>query len=44
MPGDSVQLEVELITPGRHGQGFALRNSRGRPYGGFAGTVSEIVS
>jgi len=42
MPGDNVQLEVELITPVAMDKGlrFAIREG-GRTVG--AGTVSEIV-
>jgi elongation factor Tu len=42
MPGDNVQLEVELITPValEKGSRFAIREG-GRTVG--AGTVSEIV-
>jgi elongation factor Tu len=42
MPGDNVQLEVELITPIAMDKGlrFAIREG-GRTVG--AGTVSEIV-
>ena len=32
MPGDNVQMAVELITPDRHGEGAALRHPRGRPH------------
>jgi len=43
MPGDNVQLEVELITPVAMDKGlrFAIREG-GRTVG--AGTVSEIIS
>ncbi len=43
MPGDSVQLEVELITPIAMDKGlrFAIREG-GRTVG--SGTVSEIVA
>jgi elongation factor Tu len=43
MPGDNVQMEVELITPVAMDKGlrFAIREG-GRTVG--AGTVSEIVS
>jgi len=43
MPGDNVQVEVELITPVAMDKGlrFAIREG-GRTVG--AGTVSEIVS
>ena len=34
MPGDSVNLVVELITAGSHGQGFAVRDTGRRPHGG----------
>ena len=34
MPGDNVELEVELITPVAMDKGLALRDSRGRPHGG----------
>jgi elongation factor Tu len=42
MPGDNVQLEVELITPVAMDKGlrFAIREG-GRTVG--AGTVSEII-
>ena len=33
MPGDNVNLEVELITPGGHGQGPQVRHPRRWPYG-----------
>ena len=32
MPGDNVQMGVELITPGGHRRGLALRHPRGRPH------------
>jgi elongation factor Tu len=43
MPGDSVQLEVELITPIAMDKGlrFAIREG-GRTVG--SGTVSEIIA
>jgi elongation factor Tu len=43
MPGDNVQMEIELITPVAMDKGlrFAIREG-GRTVG--AGTVSEIVS
>jgi len=28
MPGDNVELQIELITAGGHGEGTALRDSR----------------
>ena len=31
MPGDNVAMEVQLITPHRHGRGPALRHPRRRP-------------
>ena len=34
MPGDNMQITVELITPVAHGEGVAVRDSRGRPHGG----------
>jgi elongation factor Tu len=43
MPGDNVQMEIELITPVAMDKGlrFAIREG-GRTVG--AGTVSEIIS
>ena len=32
MPGDNVNLEINLITPDRHGEGAALRHPRRRPH------------
>ena len=32
MPGDNVNLEIDLITPDRDGEGPALRHPRGRPH------------
>ncbi len=34
MPGDNVNLVIELITPVAHGEGPALRDPRRRPHGG----------
>ena len=34
MPGDNVELAVELITPVAHGEGLALRDPRRRTHGG----------
>jgi elongation factor Tu len=34
MPGDNVNLEVELIKPGGDGEGFAFRHPRGRAHRG----------
>ena len=35
MPGDNIKMEVELISPDRHGRELALRHPRRRPHGGF---------
>ena len=35
MPGDNVDMNVELITPHRHREGPPLRYPRGRPYRWF---------
>jgi hypothetical protein len=34
MPGDNIAIEVELITPGRHGEGAPVRRARRRSHGG----------
>ncbi len=37
MPGDNVQMEIELIQPIAHGPGAAVRDPRGRPHGRLRG-------